>query len=67
MLPLAALAAALMYQSTNPAIYYVAGMAVLFWGYSEGEVCDNLYFMCYKWLGMWFGGDVISEVRESIC
>jgi len=36
-LPLAALAAALMYQSTNPAIYYTIGMAVYFWAYSEGE------------------------------
>lgn len=37
-LPLTALASILMYQSTNPAIYYVIGMAVYFWAYSEGEV-----------------------------
>jgi len=37
-LPLAALSAALLYQATNPAIYYVVGMIVYFWGYSEGEV-----------------------------
>jgi len=37
-LPLAALSAALLYQATNPAIYYVVGMAVYFWGYSEGEI-----------------------------
>jgi len=36
-LPLTALAAALMYQATNPAIYYTVGMAVYFWAYSEGE------------------------------
>ncbi|KAJ9646476.1 hypothetical protein H2199_002525 [Coniosporium tulheliwenetii] len=40
--PLGALAAALMYQSTNPAIYYTIGMGVYFWAYSEGEVvCDE--------------------------
>lgn len=38
LLPLAALAAALMYQATNPAIYYMIGMGVYFWAYSEGEV-----------------------------
>ncbi|CZR50980.1 uncharacterized protein PAC_00855 [Phialocephala subalpina] len=37
-LPLVALAAALLYQGTNPAIYYTIGMVVYFWGYSEGEV-----------------------------
>lgn len=37
-LPLTALAAALLYQATNPAIYYIIGMVVYFWAYSEGEV-----------------------------
>lgn len=37
-LPLAGLAAALLYQATNPAIYYTIGMVVYFWAYSEGEV-----------------------------
>ncbi|RFU23704.1 hypothetical protein B7463_g12632, partial [Scytalidium lignicola] len=37
-LPLAALAGALLYQATNPAIYYLIGMGVYFWAYSEGEV-----------------------------
>jgi len=38
--PLCTLAAALMYQSTNPAIYYLVGMGVYFWAFSEGEsVC----------------------------
>jgi len=36
--PIAALAAALLYQATNPALYYVIGMGVYFWAYSEGEV-----------------------------
>jgi len=37
-LPLTTLASALLYQATNPAIYYVVGMVVYFWTYSEGEV-----------------------------
>lgn len=37
-LPLAALAAALLYQGTNAAIYEVVGLGVYFWAYSEGEV-----------------------------
>ncbi|KAM0248079.1 hypothetical protein ACHAP5_003660 [Fusarium lateritium] len=37
-LPLTALSAALIYQGTNAAIYYVIGMFVYFWGYSEGEI-----------------------------
>jgi hypothetical protein len=38
MLPLTALACLLMYQSTNPGIYYLIGMGAYFWAYSEGEV-----------------------------
>ncbi|KAG6010650.1 hypothetical protein E4U21_005148 [Claviceps maximensis] len=37
-LPLTALMSILMYQSTNSAIYYVIGMVVYFWAYSEGEM-----------------------------
>ncbi|KAH7326483.1 hypothetical protein B0I35DRAFT_475129 [Stachybotrys elegans] len=37
-LPLTALSAALLYQATNPAIYYMIGMVVYFWAYSEGEI-----------------------------
>jgi len=37
-LPLTALASALLYQATNPAIYYAVGLIVYFWAYSEGEV-----------------------------
>ncbi|KAI2640434.1 hypothetical protein GGS26DRAFT_159389 [Hypomontagnella submonticulosa] len=36
--PLASLAAILLYQGTNPAIYYIVAMAVYFWAYSEGEI-----------------------------
>ncbi|QYS99071.1 hypothetical protein H0G86_006219 [Trichoderma simmonsii] len=38
MLPLTALACLLMYQSTNPGIYYLIGMGAYFWAYSEGEI-----------------------------
>lgn len=38
LLPLTALAAVLLYQGTNAALYYVIGMMVYFWAYSEGEV-----------------------------
>ncbi|KAK4220231.1 hypothetical protein V8F33_000028 [Rhypophila sp. PSN 637] len=37
-LPLTALAAILMYQSTNAAIYQLIGLGVYFWAYSEGEI-----------------------------
>jgi hypothetical protein len=47
-LPLTALSAALIYQGTNAAIYYVIGMFVYFWGYSEGEVSyANSHFEGY--------------------
>ncbi|CAG7916305.1 unnamed protein product [Penicillium olsonii] len=36
--PLSALLAALLYQGTDPAIYYLIGIGVYFWAYSEGEV-----------------------------
>ncbi|KAJ9616286.1 hypothetical protein H2200_000003 [Cladophialophora chaetospira] len=40
--PLSALAAALLYQATNPAIYYLIGVGIYFWAYSEGEtVCPE--------------------------
>ncbi|EFQ29351.1 hypothetical protein CGRA01v4_05092 [Colletotrichum graminicola] len=37
-LPLTSLASALIYQGTNSAIYYVVGLIVYFWAYSEGEI-----------------------------
>ncbi|ORY15758.1 hypothetical protein BCR34DRAFT_584928 [Clohesyomyces aquaticus] len=40
--PLSALAAILIYQGTNSALYYIIGMGVYFWAYSEGEmVCPE--------------------------
>ncbi|KAL8762765.1 MAG: hypothetical protein Q9184_001305 [Pyrenodesmia sp. 2 TL-2023] len=40
--PLASLSALLLYQGTNPGIYYLIGMGVYFWAYSEGEtVCPE--------------------------
>ena len=37
--PMSALFAALLYQGTDPALYYLIGIGVYFWAYSEGEVC----------------------------
>ena len=36
--PLHALAAVLMYQSTNAALWLLIGVGMYFWAYSEGEV-----------------------------
>ena len=36
--PLSALAALLLYQGTNAGLYYIIGMGVYFWAFSEGEV-----------------------------
>lgn len=43
-LPLTALASALLYQATNPALYYTIALVVYFWAYSEGEVSFVLTF-----------------------
>lgn len=37
-LPLASLASVLLYQATNPALYYLVALVVYFWAYTEGEV-----------------------------
>ncbi|OLN82032.1 hypothetical protein CCHL11_08650 [Colletotrichum chlorophyti] len=37
-LPLTTLAAALLYQGTNAALYYLVALVVYFWAYSEGEI-----------------------------
>ncbi|RDL36774.1 Uncharacterized protein BP5553_06126 [Venustampulla echinocandica] len=37
-LPMTILVSALLYQATNAALYYLVGMIVYFWAYSEGEV-----------------------------
>lgn len=36
--PLSTLASLLLYQGTNAGLYYLVGMGVYFWGFSEGEV-----------------------------
>jgi len=46
-LPLASLVSVLLYQATNPALYYLIGCGVYFWAYTEGEVsceiiCESL-------------------------
>lgn len=38
--PLSALTSLLLYQGTNAGLYYIIGMIVYFWAYSEGEVCS---------------------------
>lgn len=38
--PISTLCAILLYQGTNSALYYLIGMIVYFWAYSEGEVSD---------------------------
>lgn len=45
--PLSALMAILLYQATNPAIYYLVGVGVYFWAYSEGEVCHLFRFLFF--------------------
>jgi len=42
-LPVVTLFAALQYQGTNAAIYYMIGTAIYFWGFSEGEI------ICMPW------------------
>ena len=39
-LPFACLTSVLLYQATNPAVYYLVATMVYFWAYSEGEVSD---------------------------
>ena len=36
--PMFAVAAVMMYQATNPALYYMIGVGIYFWAFSEGEV-----------------------------
>lgn len=40
-LPLASLSSLLLYQATNPALYYFIAVGVYFWAYSEGEVSNT--------------------------
>lgn len=41
--PLSVFVAVLLYQGTNAAIYYMVGIAVYCWAYSEGEVSQALH------------------------
>ncbi|KAA8910748.1 hypothetical protein FN846DRAFT_757550, partial [Sphaerosporella brunnea] len=41
--PLSVFLAALLYQGTNAAIYYLVGIALYFWAYSQGET------VCMPW------------------
>lgn len=50
-LPLASLVSVLLYQGTNASLYYLVGIVVYFWAYSEGEVSRQpgqfgLYVRC---------------------
>jgi len=42
-LPIAIFIAILLYQATNPAIYYAVGMGIYWWAFSEGEI------VCMPW------------------
>jgi hypothetical protein len=57
-LPLSALACLLMYQSTNPGLYYLVGMGAYFWAFSEGEVCFRIIF---------FSSIILSLMLTSFC
>lgn len=49
--PLSSLAALLLFQGTNAGIYYLVGMGVYFWAFSEGEVSsDPSLFVTYRTL-----------------
>jgi len=41
--PISVLVAVLLYQGTNAAIYYMVGLGIYFWAYSEGEI------VCMPW------------------
>lgn len=58
-LPLVALAAVLMYQATNPAIYYMIGMVVYFIAYSEGEVSFRCFYID-------IGDNILTACRSSV-
>lgn len=62
LLPLTALAAVLIYQATNAALYYVIGMMVYFWAYSEGEVSSSVLL---GWSG--FRGRRLLTFSDYLC
>jgi hypothetical protein len=45
--PLLALAAIIMYQTTNAAIYYVIGEIIYFWAFYDGEVSYHIHACCF--------------------
>jgi len=51
--PLSTLAALLLYQGTNAGLYYIIGMCVYFWGFSEGEVVMGTPWTLPKKGGGW--------------
>lgn len=58
--PLSALVAVLLYQGTNAALYYLIGMGVYFWAYSEGEV-SIFFILCGGFWTNVFGQIVCAE------
>ncbi len=59
-LPLSALAAILMYQATNAAIYQMIGLGVYFWAYSEGEVRSQPSHLSDRFL-------MLTRRKQMIC
>ena len=45
LMPLLALAAIIMYQGTNAAVYYAIGEILYFWAYSDGEVRSSRFVL----------------------
>ena len=63
-LPFTALAAVLLYQATNPAIYYIVGIGVYLWAYNSGEVskiCLVQQSMRLKYIGVDRGPMVLAS------
>jgi hypothetical protein len=69
-LPLSALACLLMYQSTNPGLYYLVGMGAYFWAFSEGEVrfstpLSSLIFSLHRQLTFFFSGNLRKNLDST--
>ena len=75
--PLSGLAALLLYQGTNSGLYYLIGMGVYFWAYSEGEVsllfvwelvrCEGMgWLICVLFLGCMSCALVVTAERSQI-
>ena len=59
--PMFAVAAVMMYQATNPALYYMIGVGIYFWAFSEGEVSLIDRNECSHWTDMFVG-----HLREEL-